>query len=323
MTGVSVGPRLHAGFQNLSLARDRLYGGIGLAIDEPRLVLDADRAETLVCSDRAVEPYARRAIEALDVPGAAITVSQRFDRHTGLGSGTRLALAALVAIADAYDRESAVRDRAPALGRGGRSGVGIATFLDGGFVIDGGHPTERFTHSPPETGAWTTPPVVARHDVPETWRFVLVTPAGETGRSDEREDESMRTAVERADPGIADEIAPLLTQRLLPAIAEGDRATFGAAISRLGRLNGAWYADEQGGVYRPPAGQLIEHLSGVPAVDGVTQSSWGPTVYAITGAERSDSVREAAVEALDAAGVDGTVRVVSPDNEGYRLESGE
>ncbi|QGN06058.1 GHMP kinase [Halorhabdus sp. CBA1104] len=323
MTRVSIGPRLHAGFQNLSLARDRLYGGIGLAIDEPRLVLEAHRADSLVCSDGAVEPYARRAIEALDVPGATVTVSHRFDRHAGLGSGTRLALAAVVAIADAYGLDPAVRERAPALGRGGRSGVGIATFRQGGFVIDGGHPTERFTHSPPETGAWTTPPVVARHDVPDSWRFVLVTPAGETGRSGQGEDASMRTAVERADPGIADEIAPLLTQRLLPAIAEGDRATFGAAISRLGRLNGAWYADEQGGVYRPPAGQLIEALSGVPGVDGVTQSSWGPTVYAITGPARSDHVREAAVEALETIGIDGTVRIASPDNDGYRIEPGE
>ena len=322
MTRVSIGARLHAGFQNLSLARDRLYGGIGWAIDEPRLVLDVERADALVCPDEAVEPYASRAIEALDVPGAAITVEERFERHAGLGSGTRLALASLAGIVDAYDREISIRELAPELGRGGRSGVGIATFLDGGFVVDGGHPTERFTHSPPETGAWTTPPVVARHAIPASWRFVLVTPAVEAGQHGGGEDASMRSIVERADPGIADEIAPLLTQRLLPAIAEGDRQTFGAAITRLGRLNGAWYADEQGGVYRPPAGRLIEHLSGVSGVSGVGQSSWGPTVYAITGSETVDTARRAAVDALADLDVDGSVRVTGPDNTGYRLEDG-
>ncbi|ACV12522.1 beta-ribofuranosylaminobenzene 5'-phosphate synthase family [Halorhabdus utahensis DSM 12940] len=319
MTRVSIGARLHAGFQNLSLARDRLYGGIGWAIDEPRLVVDVERAEELVCPDEAVEPYARRAIEVLDVPGAAITVEQRFERHAGLGSGTRLALATLMATADVYDVALDVRDRAPDLGRGGRSGVGIATVLDGGFVVDGGHLVERFTHSPPETGAWTTPPVVARHAIPDSWRFVLVTPDVETGKHGSDEDASMRSIVEGADPGIADEIAPLLTQRLLPAIAGGDRRTFGDAITRLGRLNGAWYADEQGGVYRPPAGRLIESLSSVSGVDGVGQSSWGPTVYAITGVETADIVREAAEDALTRNDVEGDVRVVAPDNEGYRL----
>ena len=320
MSRVTIGARLHAGFQNLSLARDRLYGGIGWAIDEPRLVLQAERADSLGCPDAAVEPYARRAVTALDVPGAEIGVERRFERHAGLGSGTRLALATLTAIADAYDIDPAVRDVAPELGRGGRSGVGIATFLDGGFVVDGGHPTERFTHSPPETGAWTTPPVVARHAIPESWRFVLVTPEVEHGQSGSEEDASMRAIVERADPGIADEIAPLLTQRLLPAIAEGDRGTFGDAITRLGRLNGAWYADEQGGVYRPPAGRLIEHLSGVAGVDGVGQSSWGPTVYAITGEQAADRVREAGEGALSAVGVSGSVRVVGPDNDGIAVE---
>lgn len=321
MTRVTIGPRLHVGFQNLSLARDRLYGGIGVAIDEPRIVLEAEQAGNLECSANAVEAYARRAIEVLDVPGAGITLEQCYERHAGLGSGTRLALATLVAIADVYGREPSVSALAPALGRGGRSGVGIASFLEGGFVIDGGHPTERFTHEPPETGSWSTPPVLARHPIPESWRFVLVRPDSEVGQSGSDEDASMRAIVERADPGIADEIAPLVTQRLLPAIVEGDRSTFGSAVSRLGRLNGAWYADEQGGVYRPPAGHVIEHLSAVPAVDGVGQSSWGPTVYAITGESESDRVRKAALDALDEIDREGSVRVVGPDNRGFRIDS--
>jgi len=321
MTRVSIGARLHAGFQNLSLARDRLYGGIGWAIEKPRVVLAVEQADELACPDDAIEPYASQAVEVLDVPGAEITVERRFERHAGLGSGTRLALASLAGIADAYDRTVDVRERAPDMGRGGRSGVGIATFLEGGFVVDGGHPVERFTHSPPERGTWTTPPVVARHAIPDSWRFVLVTPAVDAGQSGSDEDASIRSIVERADPGIADEIAPLLTQRLLPAIADGDRRTFGAAITRLGRLNGAWYADEQGGVYRPPAGQLIERLSKVSGVDGVGQSSWGPTIYAITGTDSTDRVCEAAEDALSEVGVDGEVSAVAPDNRGFDLEA--
>jgi beta-ribofuranosylaminobenzene 5'-phosphate synthase len=126
----------------------------------------------------------------------------------------------------------------------------------------------------------------------------------------------MRQAVERADPGIADEIATLLTRQLLPAIATRDRRAFGAAAARLGRLNGAWYADEQGGVYRPPVGELVAALDDAPAVYGAGQSSWGPAVYGVTDRRRAEAAREAGERALDAAGVDGSVLLTAGRNGG-------
>jgi beta-ribofuranosylaminobenzene 5'-phosphate synthase len=319
MTRVSVGGRLHFGFQNLSLAHGRLYGGVGVAVDEPRLTLRAERADTLTCDDDAARPYVERVVDHLDLPGASVTVDRDIPRHAGLGSGTQLALTSLVAVAGAYDRSVDPREHAPALDRAGRSGVGVAAFERGGFVVDGGHPTELFTTAPPETGEWSVPPVIARHDLPTKWRFVLAVPDGE-GESGEDEDESMRSVVERADPGIAEDIARLVTQELLPGAATGDRVGFGGAIARLGRLNGAWYADEQGGVYRPPAGALVDRLSADPAVSGAGQSSWGPTVYALTDADAVESVVEAAREALAAASCEGQVLVTSPRNEGAAVD---
>jgi len=316
MARVSVGARLHFGFQNLSLAQNRLYGGVGVALADPRLEISAERAAGIECEDDAVRPYLSRVVDVLDVPGASVRVHDRFARHAGLGSGTQIALACLTAVARAYDRQVSVRARAPELGRGGRSGVGVATFERGGFVVDGGHPTELFTAAPPADGEWTVPPVVARHEPPADWRFVLAIPAGATGQSGREEDRSMRSAVEQADPGIAEDIASLVTQTLLPAAATGDMAAFGDAIARLGRLNGAWYADEQGGVYRPPAGAIIEQLGAAAAAAGVGQSSWGPTVYALTSAESSDRVAEAATDALAAADCDGHVRVAAPRSGG-------
>jgi beta-ribofuranosylaminobenzene 5'-phosphate synthase len=319
MTRVSVGARLHFGFQNLSLAHRRLYGGIGAALAEPRLVLRAERHDTVSCDDPAAMPYVEAVAEYLEVPGARVVVEDSIQRHAGLGSGTRLALSCLVAVAGAYDRDVTPRTAAPALGRGGRSGIGVATFERGGFIVEGGHPAELFTSAPPERGEWSVPPVVASHDLPETWRFVLVVPDGAAGPSGMTEEASIRSVVESADPGIADEIARLLTQQLLPAAATSDRSTFGRAVARLGRLNGAWYADEQGGVYRPPAGVFIDRLSDEPVVAGTGQSSWGPTAYAVTTAEHADSVAGVASDALQDAGTDGQVVVTRPQNEGARV----
>jgi len=320
MATVETAARLHFGFQNLSLAHERLYGGIGVALAEPRLVVEAERADGVHCGDERVVPYAEQVVAELGVPGARVRLREGFDRHVGLGSGTQLALACLRAVAAAYDCEIDVRERAPALERGGRSGVGVATFERGGFVVDAGHPTERFTSDPPEPGAWQVPDPIAAWALAERVRFVVVTPDVAAGRSGDREEDSMRRVVERADPGIGDQIATLVTRRLLPAVVEGDVDAFGGAVARLGRLNGAWYADEQGGVYRPPAGRLIEALGDSPVVAGAGQSSWGPTVYGVTTDGDSDSATADARSALDDLGLDGAVRVVAPRNRGATVE---
>jgi beta-ribofuranosylaminobenzene 5'-phosphate synthase len=316
MTTVETGARLHFGFGNLALAHDRLYGGVGVAISDPRTVVSAEPAPTVRCDDADAVPYVREAVDLLGVDGATVAVETRPPSHVGFGSGTQLALSCLVAVARAHRREVDPRALAPDLGRGGRSGVGVATFERGGFVVDAGHPTEQFTSSPPERGDWRVPEPIARHDVPDSWRFVLVTPDAGAGRSGDAEDESMRSAVERADPGVADDVAHLLVRRLLPAVADGDLGAFGRAVARLGRLNGAWYADEQGGVYRPPAGALVDRLSDCPAVAGAGQSSWGPTVYGVSRENDLDAAVGAAEAALEACGVDGNVRTAEPRNVG-------
>ncbi|RBI64126.1 GHMP kinase [halophilic archaeon] len=316
MVQVTVGARLHFGFQNLSLTHERLYGGVGVALDEPRVRVEATPARSVDCDHPAAREYARRAVDLLDAPGASVTVHEALPRHVGLGSGTQLALSVFAAVARAHDREPAVRERAPDLDRGGRSGVGVATFERGGFVVDAGHPVERFTADRPAPGEWSVPAVAARHPVPDDWRFVVALPDAEPGRSGDDEDDSMRSVVERADPAVADDVGAVLLRRALPAVTERDCETFGDAVAEIGRLNGAWYADEQGGVYRPPVGDVVARLRESSAVTGAGQSSWGPAVYGVTDRDRTDAAREAARSALDAAGCGGEVLVARPRNRG-------
>jgi beta-ribofuranosylaminobenzene 5'-phosphate synthase len=316
---VETSARLHFGFLNLSLSHDRLYGSLGLALETPRVVVAGEAADDVRCPHARARAYAERACELLAVPGIELTIREDLPEHAGLGSGTQLALSVLTAVARVHDRAPAVREHAPELDRGGRSGVGVATFEGGGFVLDAGHPTGLFTTEAPPRGAWTVPPVTARHPVPADWRFVLVLPDADPGKTGDSEDESMRSAVEAADAGLADRISGVVTRRVLPALATGDADAFGAAVADVGRLNGAWYADEQGGVYRPPVGAIVDSLSGSPAVAGAGQSSWGPAVYGVTDENRADAAETAGREALDAAGVGGDVQVVAPRNEGAKL----
>jgi beta-ribofuranosylaminobenzene 5'-phosphate synthase len=293
-----------------------------MGLDAPRLRVTARPASAVDCRDDLTREHAERAVDLLGVPGASVEVTSHLPRHRGLGSGTQLALAVLTAVARAHGRDPEVRERAPAFDRGGRSGVGVATFERGGFVLDAGHPTTRFTADPPAAGDWTVPATAARHDVPTDWRVLLVDPATDPGRSGASEESGMRAAVERADAATGDRIAGVVLRRVLPAIAEGDVRAFGAGVAAIGRLNGAWYADQQGGVYRPPVGDVVAALGDAPAVYGAGQSSWGPTTYGLTDAAHADAAREAGQAALDAAGLDGRVRVVNPRNRGASVTDG-
>jgi beta-ribofuranosylaminobenzene 5'-phosphate synthase len=322
MVRVTAGARLHFGFCNLSLSHERLYGGLGVGIDSPRVSVVASPADGVTCANPDARRYAARAVDLLDLPGASVRVEQALPRHAGLGSGTQLALATLTAVARAHDCEVDPRERAPELGRGGRSGVGVGVFEDGGFLLDAGHPTVQFTTDRPADGEWRVPAVAVRHRIPDSWRFLVVVPDVDAGRSGQREDRSMRTAVERADPDLSDRIAGVLTRRLLPAIADGSARRFGDAVGELGRLNGTWYADEQGGVYRPPVGDVVASLSDSPAVFGAGQSSWGPAVYGVTDATHAEAAATAGRDALADAGLDGTVTVAAGRNRGRSVDSG-
>lgn len=318
---VTTGARLHFGFSNLSLARERLYGGLGVALREPRVTVEAEPASAVAADDPPAERAASRAASILGVPGARVAIEEAYPRHVGLGSGTQLALATYAAVARAHDVEPQVREHAPGLGRGGRSGIGVAAFERGGFCLDVGHPTERFTSERPADGSWQVPRIGARHELPADWRFVVAVPEIPPGKSGDAEDEGMRAVVERADPQIADEISRIVTGRLLPAMAEGDHERFGSAVSEIGRLNGAWYANEQGGTYRPPLGAVIDSLNSNRAIAGAGQSSWGPAVYGVTSAARAEEGRRAARAALDEAGVAGEVSIRRPANTGCRIET--
>lgn len=299
--------RLHFGFLNLSLSRRRLYGGVGLSLDRPRTVVEANPAEEVtVEGGEDARRYAETAVDLLGVSGAEVRVERMIPRHVGLGSGTQLALSVLTAVAEAHEREAEPRRHAPALGRGGRSGVGVAVFEEGGFVVDAGHPSESFTSSPPARGEWSVPGVAARHSVPRDWRFVVAVPGGE-GRHGMEEERGLREVVENADPGVADGVSEALVDMVLPGVADGDLALFGEGVDRLGRLNGVWYAGLQGGVYRGESRGLAEDLGGVAA--GVGQSSWGPAVYAVVSEEDAEEV-------ATAVGGDADVFVAGPSNRG-------
>jgi beta-RFAP synthase len=195
---------------------------------------------------------------------------------------------------------------ARAAGRGARSAVGLWTFALGGLVVEGGV----------RPGVERPAPLLARHAVPDAWRCILVIPQAEPGLSGRAEEEAFTQL--RPDSDRAALIAQLVLTSLLPGLAEGDVAEFGAALTRVQRLVGESFASVQGGVFHPRAGPLVDALLRLGAA-GAGQSSWGPAVYGIVGDEQAGRELAGSMDAELAGG--GRVELVSFDNGGARVET--
>lgn len=293
--------RLHLGFLGLNGSSGRQFGGIGVALDDFALELSATAGAAVVASGpgshRAGE-MARTLFKALDVPGGAdLRITRAIPEHAGLGSGTQLALAVGSACARLAGADLSVDQIAALLLRGRRSGIGIGTFMHGGFIVDGGRGTGTII-----------PPVVSRLPVPESWRFVLVLDRARQGAHGDRE----AGAFAELPPMPADQSAHLCRvtlMEMLPALAEGDCAAFGRAVSEVQTVVGEIFSCHQSGRFMSPAvGAAVAglHLEGAT---GGGQSSWGPTGFALF------ATAELAARAME------RVRARSPDIAGLDFVS--
>ena len=271
--------RLHFGVLDLRGALGRRFGGLGAAIPTPSLLIEVAPSRRGVTAqgpdaERAAE-FAQRYLEHHAAGGGAhVVVHRTIPAHSGLGSGTQLGLAVARALAELLGFPTEPTALARAVSRGRRSAIGTWAFALGGFIVEGGR-------RPDDDGV---APLIGRYEIPGSWRCVVAVPPGSPGLSGEAEAAAFaqlppppQTEVER--------VSHLVLMQLLPALVQGDIGSFGAALSEVQRITGAWFAPQQGGVFAPGAGEaLIRRLADWGAL-GVGQSSWGPAVYGLVEGE--------------------------------------
>lgn len=275
---VITGARLHFGLLVAGPPDCRRYGGIGLMINQPRFSLTARRAEQTAI--HAIPATQQRILELLrglglgaDDAGVEINVHEEIPAHAGLGSGTQLALAVGTAWCRLQANSVSVEELARRLGRGTRSVVGALGFESGGLI--GQSVADE---------AGTSRPAPVRCDFPETWRFVLVTPPGDMGLSGDAE----RNAFCCLPPMTDRQLQRLdeLQAELMSAARWQDFRSFGERLQVYGQEVGAYFAPLQSGTFGSRcmaelAGWLKRH-----DIQGVGQTSWGPTLFALCETER-------------------------------------
>ena len=278
--------RLHLGFLDPSATLGRRFGSLGVMIDgfETGLEVAAAELDSVQADTLGAQAELARVCACLQClrqqtgrhAPLAVRLRSALPAHAGFGSGTQLALAVGRAFARWHALELPTAQLAHWLGRGQRSGIGIAGFDEGGLLVDGG---------PSASGA--PAPLLARTALPEVWRIVVVVDPGFQGLSGAMERQAMATLAPLAQAQAAD-ICHQVLMRVLPGAANDDFAAFAAGIKRVQELLAAHFAPAQdGSAWTSPAvGRLMQWLASASARQNPTapaaigQSSWGPTGFA-------------------------------------------
>jgi beta-ribofuranosylaminobenzene 5'-phosphate synthase len=312
--------RLHLGLIDLNGNLGRIFGGLGVGIHRPNVILEAQRSERLsVTGEKSgqVKSLAKRFFDAYHVKANAnIHVKQVIPEHVGLGSGTQLTLAVATALAKLFNVKASARELALAMGRARRSSIGTAVFEKGGFVVDGGKATKDGAYS-----SESFPPVIFHRSFPEDWAFVVAIPNVKKGLSKDEE----IAAFKRLSPMPAEDvgrICRLTMMKLLPSLAEHDIKNFGEALTQIQIIVGKYFAQAQGGTYSSIAATEGIRLMQKLGAHGVGQSSWGPTFYGLFQNKKEAKETQSKIEAFLREGVSGQVFTAKANNKGVNIKVG-
>jgi len=310
---VTTTARLHFGFLDPSGRGSRPFGSFGLSLDRPRTRLTLKRAESLTVSGPERERAARYLTTIAESCGSDraydLSIAEAIPAHAGLGSGTQLALAVGSAFATLEGLRLEPQEIAARLGRGARSGIGIATFAQGGVVLDSG----------PRQGA--LPELINRLPFPTDWRVLLIFDAEASGLAGASEMAAFETLPDFPDSS-TDELYRRIADSALAAVARGDFTTFCAQLGYLQASMGEYFAPLQGGPYTSKrVSEALEWLRG-QGVTGLGQSSWGPTGFAFAASEHEgQALLDRLRNAIQRPGL--SFAVAQGRNQGATIETGK
>ncbi len=268
--------RLHFGMFGFGHIDTTQFGGVGAMIEPPEVfVTIAPAAQFNVrgsLADRGRQYVERLASQwqLSTLPKCEITIRSPRS-HTGLGVGTQLGLAIALGLRRFWHlADLPIEELAAVTGRGGRSAVGTHGFQHGGLIVDAGK----------EPGQ-SLGKLARRMPLPAAWRFVLLCRRDIRGLAGANEAEAFAQLPPVADD-VTRELWEITTRQMLPAIERQDCGAFGEAVYRFGRFAGECFSTMQGGPFaNAQIGRWVKLIREF-GVTGVGQSSWGPSVFAVT-----------------------------------------
>ncbi len=305
--------RIHMTLIDLNGELGRIDGGIGLAMENPFVEIEASRAEDVVINGITTEAF-QRAVKKLSEAfgrGIEIKILNNYKTHVGLGNGTQTALSVAEAYRRLYGLDLTLTDLASLVGRGGTSGIGVAAFKFGGFILDGGHSKKvKKDFLPSSASKAPPPPVLARYDFPD-WDVVLAVPEL-SGYFGEKEVNLFQKYCPIS-LGEVKTLTHIILMKILPAVIEKDLDEFSDGISRIQYVGFKRIEVEQ---YGDLIWSVIDSVKDRAAVG---MSSTGPSVYAITDTNSSAVSRDLS-SAFREKGFECETIITKANNQGAKVE---
>lgn len=283
---VKTGPRLHFGLLDLSGDMGRVDGGVGMALQEPSLVIQGRRSSST--KSNKFSKLVEYAVDALNKHydenySLDIKVEQSYPQHVGLGSTTQILLSVSYIYNLIFGATHNSREMANLLGRGGTSGIGVASFRSGGFILDGGHTFghngEKDTFLPSRVSNCPPAPVLFRHRIPCDWVIDLLIPLDSPGLSGRPEAEFFQKKCPIPPPE-TDRISRIVLSIILPSVISSDIKRFSKGINLLTTLGFKYLEIQNQSEYVRNLISDIKLVTKNQAAVGL--SSFGPTVFVIS-----------------------------------------
>ena len=321
---ISTPSRLHFGLFSIGDAVARKFGGVGLMIDAPRVVVTAESSDcfSVESASQDASNSLRKSIQnwfetfrvllatetdvkSLEKLPVKLTIESIPQRHSGLGSGTQMAFAAALALTRLLELPMpSAEELSIAVDRGKRSGIGSHGFFRGGLLVDRGK-------LPGESLA----PLDFQTSFPESWRIVTAIPNLAKGLSGQLELDAFGQLPDSTESQRT-EMIELVRKKIIPGVTQSNYELFADGVFEFGHRSGMMFEKIQNGPYN---GSTLEDLVrqirefGVPATG---QSSWGPCVFSVT---RNDEEAQSLVKFLQTdIDIDCQLKIAKADNVGAR-----
>lgn len=301
---------------DLNAEIDRVDGGLGITLDYPGMNLTAEKSDTInITGNSDLAERIKRSAGSVLPGGHGINIHIEDDilSHVGLGSGTQSALSAASAVNEVYKLGLSVRELAEKVGRGGTSGIGVASFEYGGFLVDSGHKFDKKGGFSPSAASKADPaPIVFRHDFPD-WDIILALPDGQ-GAHDTKEVDIFKKECPIPLEEVQD-ISHVILMQIMPAILEEDIDTFGKGINHL---QSTGFKKREIALQSEDIKNLIKFMNDV-GTKGSGMSSFGPAIYGFSDSRiQSKKIQKDVQNMLDDT-VGGRAIITRPNNTGAKI----
>ena len=311
---ISTNSRLHFSLLDMNGRLGRVDGGFGVSLQEPRFVIECKVKDGDFFED--LEDDVKEIIEKLRKNGIGkqkyhIRILSKIPAHVGLGSKTQLSLAIAKCITKLDNLDFDTYTLAKLVGRGGTSGIGVAAFDAGGFILDGGHSKSlkkgfapsRYSVAPP-------PPVLVRYDFPQNWYFVISIPEGKGIHGKEE-----LSIFQRYCPIPSKEVERLsriIFSVILPSIVEKDISNFGKGLSMVQNIGFKKIENRLRGKEHLKLLKFMNDNS-----EGAGLSSFGPATYAIVeGNKNAENLALMVKEFMEMENMGSKVFITCASNKG-------